>query len=132
MTLSGFDRLPEDERQLWIAEWQAGRLACGECGRPIAECADPGVLHYPYRRVCYVSREAAAAEAMYSRLHEDAPFHDGTYADWAKVRSASHPYHFSDGVHIGVADRDIAPHDQFTTDVNASPVPSADSPTVEE
>ena len=66
--------------------------------------------------------EREAASAMYAKLHEDAPYHDGSFRSWAKERSQSHPYHFGDGVTFGVAAEDIAPHDKFTTEVDASPV----------
>lgn len=66
-----------------------------------------------------MEREAAAA--AYSRLHADAPYHDGSWADWSDKQSASHPYGYNDGVKFGVAVRDLAPDDKFTTDVNARP-----------
>lgn len=67
---------------------------------------------------------------MYADLHKDAPYHNGTFGSWVKERSASHPYHFSDGVTFGVAGEDLAPHDKFTTDEYASPVArrAADEP----
>lgn len=69
--------------------------------------------------------EREAAEAAYSALHgKDAAYHDGTFTDWAKTRSASHPYAAQSGMSIGVADRNLAPWDAFTTQVNASPVES--------
>lgn len=83
---------------------------------------DPKRLHYPVRIVCYPSMEREAAVGMYAALHEEAPFHDGSFQNWAKKRSAEHPYHFTDGVKVVVTDRDLAPWDTFTTDVNASPV----------
>lgn len=85
-------------------------------------CGDPKAAFYPYRRVDYALVEQDAARAAYSALHEAAPYHDGTFADWSKDRSADHPYHFNDGVDIGVALVDPAPWDSFTTDVRASPI----------
>lgn len=66
--------------------------------------------------------EKASAEFRYARLHEDAPYHDGTFTSWAKEQSTSHPLHYSAGVTIWVAQVDIAPHDEFTTDAQASPI----------
>lgn len=66
--------------------------------------------------------ERAAADARYAALHEDAPYHDGSFSSWAEQRSPSHPYHYSEGVTVGVAERDLAPWDKFTTEVSASPV----------
>lgn len=87
------------------------------------ECADRERLRYPYRTVCNNTMLRLGAEWMYEKLHEDAPFHDGSFAEWSKVRSERHPYHFKDGVTVGVADEDIASWDKFTTEANASPVP---------
>lgn len=57
--------------------------------------------------------ERAAAEWRYSKLHEDAPYHDGTFSSWSKDRSTSHPYSAHDGVTLWVAETDLAPHDHF-------------------
>lgn len=58
-----------------------------------------------------MEREGAARK--YARLHEKAPFHDGTFTDWAEKASSAHPYHFMDGVTIYVAPVDVNPHDHF-------------------
>ncbi len=87
---------------------------------------DPERVHYPFRRVCYATMEKQAADAAYAKLHEKEPYHDGSFTSWAKDRGPSHPYHFNDGVHIGVAGHDLTPHDLFTTEVNASPVQPPD------
>lgn len=68
--------------------------------------------------------ERAATNSAYAKLHEKAPYHDGTFRSWAKEWSPKHPYHYNDGVSIGVADRDLTPHDAFTTEADASPVPA--------
>jgi hypothetical protein len=67
--------------------------------------------------------EREAAQAVYDMLHEDQPWHDGTFTSWAKNRSAKHPYHFKHGVTIGVAAQNVSPWDEFTTKHDASPVP---------
>jgi hypothetical protein len=68
--------------------------------------------------------ERAAANSAYAKLHEKAPYHDGSFQSWAKDWSTSHPYHYNDGVSIGVADHDLTPWDAFTTERDASPLPS--------
>lgn len=123
LTLAQFDRLPADERALRIERWNVKRATCPDCGNPIAECTDPNILWYPYRRVCYATMEREAASDAYAALHgEDAAFHNGTFTSWSKTRSAAHPYSAMAGVSIGVAKTDVAPHDLFTTDRDASPV----------
>ena len=101
-------------------------MLCSDCGRPVTECTDSETVYTPFRRVCYPTMEREAADALYARLHEKQPYHDGTFTSWAEHRSASHPYHFHDGVKIGVAESDLTPHDMFTTEQNASPVPPDD------
>lgn len=128
MTLLAFDALPEGERDFWVAEHEHAQSTCPHCGNQVDVCADHERTWYPYRRVCYAKREREAAEAAYGALHEEKPWHDGTYTSWAKNRSASHPYRFDMGVTIGVADHDLAPWDQFTTQRGASPLPPSETP----
>lgn len=71
--------------------------------------------------------EQRAADALYAKVHEREPYHDGSFTSWSKDRSLDHPYHFNDGVSIGVTDYDIAPHDKFTTERDASPEQPASS-----
>lgn len=66
----------------------------------------------------------AAVAAVAALRGESAAFHDGSFTNWAKVRSDEHPYPAGAGEVIGVADRDLAPWDHFTTDLEASPVRS--------
>lgn len=115
--------MPESERSYWIADWQITRDQCPDCGRPVEECSDPERRWFPFRRVCYVTMERKAALHAYEALHEAAPFHDGRFSDWAKKRGPDHPYHATEGVSIGASDRDLAPHDEFTTDEFAAPEP---------
>lgn len=51
--------------------------------------------------------ERAAAEWRYDQLHEDAPFHDGTFANWSEKRTKDAPYHYRDGVNVWVAPTDL-------------------------
>lgn len=61
--------------------------------------------------------ERAAAEWRYDSLHEDAPYHDGTFPTnpdrWSVKRTADFPYHYRDGVTLWVAEADLSPHDHF-------------------
>ena len=124
MTLAQFDRLPEAERDLWIARWQVKRMQCPDCGRPLDECSDPDRAFYPYRRICFASMERAAAEEALTALRgSEARYHDGTFTRWSKTRSSEFPYPSGAGESIGVADTDLAPWDEFTTKLDASPVP---------
>jgi hypothetical protein len=91
------------------------------CGHPLQECSDPATTWYPQRHVDYAVMEQAAAAARYHALHEDAPYHDGSWKAWAKERTAATPYHFLDGVTVYVSTRDENPDDAFLTDENAAP-----------
>lgn len=57
--------------------------------------------------------ELAAAQAKYADMHAERQFHDGSFARWSDKRSASYPYRYDEGVTIGIADSDLAPHDHF-------------------
>ena len=57
--------------------------------------------------------ERTAAARRYASLHEDKPFHDGTFTSWSDKASDSHPYMFTDGVTLWVAQSDLSPHDHF-------------------
>lgn len=72
-----------------------------------------------------MEREAAQA-ALGALRGEDAKWHDGTFTSWRKDRSASHPYPAGAGEYVHVADVDVAPWDEFTTKLDASPVPPSD------
>lgn len=65
--------------------------------------------------------EEQAASRAYAHLHEDRPYHDGSFRSWAKDASPSHPYHYSDGVRVVVTAKDYNPGDLFTTRENAAP-----------
>ncbi len=122
--MAQFDRLPDDERDLWLAKWQTERLECPDCHRPLEECSDPERTWYPYRRICYPTMERAAAEAALDALRGDAAkWHDGTFRNWSKVRTVEYPYPAGAGESVNVADRDLAPWDDFTTSIDASPLP---------
>lgn len=73
----------------------------------------------------------SAAQDKYKALHEERPYHDGSFTDWAKDRSAQYPFHFEAGVTVDVAEDDLHPWDEFTKKVDASPVPH-EAPTGED
>jgi hypothetical protein len=91
------------------------------CGHPLQECSDPATTWYPQRHVDYAAMEQAAALWRYQALHEDAPYHDGSWRAWSKERTAATPYHFLDGVSVYVSTVDDNPADDFLTDENAAP-----------
>lgn len=66
--------------------------------------------------------ERMAADAAYSRLHEDRPWHDGSFERWAEKPSREFPYHVTFGVTVGVAESDLRPWDNFLKRESASPV----------
>ncbi len=76
-------------------------------------CSDPERLWYPQRQVCYPTMERDAAMARWRSLHEEMPWHDGTFKDWSKERSEQYPYHRDSGVTIYVTAEDMSPDDDF-------------------
>lgn len=76
-------------------------------------------MWYPQRTICYAEMESQAANRKYDELHEAAPFHDGTFTEWAEKPSAATPYHFRDGVSVWVAPVDLSPGDKFLSDPRA-------------
>lgn len=105
--------LSTDDRDFWIADQEIERDACPDCGGDQTVCADPDVVWYPYRKVCQATMSTMAAARRFALLHEKQPYHDGFFASWAEKASLSHPFHFDDGVRIGVALFDIDPDDDF-------------------
>lgn len=67
--------------------------------------------------------EVQAANRRYDELHEDRPYHDGSFTRWAKEPSRQTPYHYRDGVSVWVAPVDLSPDDNFLTDAKAVPTP---------
>jgi hypothetical protein len=72
--------------------------------------------------------EREAANARWSRLHDDRPWHDGTFQKWAENPSEGFPYHRDHGLVIGVADTDLRPHDLFLTRERWGPDQTDDEP----
>lgn len=54
-------------------------------------------------------------------LHEEAPYHDGSFANWAKEPSSDFPFHYADGTGIYLSPFDERPGDKFLTEKNADP-----------
>lgn len=52
-------------------------------------------------------------------------FHNGDFTAWSEVRTEAFPCPAGAGETIGVASYDIAPWDEFTTELDASPVQSS-------
>lgn len=55
----------------------------------------------------------AAVRHKYEALHNDQPWHDGTFTLWADKRSDDYPFHYLDGVEIWVSPEDLTPEDDF-------------------
>lgn len=83
------------------------------CGHALSVCSDKDREWFPQRTICYPTMETEAAASKWAALHEQHPYHDGTFKSWAKDRSDSHPYHFQAGVTVWVAETDLNPHDHF-------------------
>lgn len=128
MSLREFDELDDLERELWIAEWEEAQAECGECGRPRSECTDPDKVWYHFRTICRATMARTAAQSAYTDLHDEFPYHDGTFTEWAKKQSEDFPFHRDAGVTIGVAELDLHPWDDFTRDPEADPIPPEQRP----
>lgn len=76
-------------------------------------CEDEGYVGYPQRSICWATMQQRAADARYDAIHENAPFHDGTFEHWSEKRDTAHPYHFRDGVTIWLSDTDDTHDDDF-------------------
>lgn len=84
-----------------------------DCGHPREVCSDRSATWFPQRTICYPAMEAAAANRRYDQLHEEKPYHDGTFGRWSKEPTPGTPYHYKDGVTIWVAQEDYSPEDDF-------------------
>lgn len=111
LTPGQFDEVPEDDQDLLRAEWSVRNDMCSVHHGPLSECSHD--TWYPQRTICVPAMELAAAERMYGDLHEERPFHDGTFTHWSKKASVRTPYHFLDGVRIWVSETDLSPDDDF-------------------
>lgn len=83
------------------------------CGHQEHVCSDPNRVWYPQRKVCHVTMQEAAAQRRYREIHQDRPYHDGTFTNWTAEPTTGTPYHYLDGVEIYVAEVDINPGDEF-------------------
>lgn len=59
------------------------------------------------------------AERLYGLLHEEQPFHDGSFRSWAKSPSTSHPFHYLDGVSIWLSPTELDADDDFLSGVSS-------------
>lgn len=96
-----------------MAEWVERQKVCDDCGHPIEMCSDPERDWYPQRTVCWATANQLAATRRYELLHEQLPYHDGTFDNWSKHYSADTPYRFDDGVTIWVAPIDYGSGGDF-------------------
>lgn len=103
LSLERWDALPEQER-LWWLEWERVRRNRHRCGNDRDVCSDPEREWFPQLSVCYSEMEQAAAAWRFEQLAERrGEFHDGSFKRWSKVRSARHPYRYSDGTTVWVS-----------------------------
>lgn len=86
---------------------------CHEHGGDISECGHK--VWYPHREVCWPAAALAAANARYDALHEDQPYHDGTFQRWSEKRGGAFQFHYRDGVTITVHREDLSPGEDFLT-----------------
>lgn len=64
-----------------------------------------------------------AAQRRWEILHQERPYHDGSFESWSKEPSLSHPFKYDDGVMIWVSKDDLSPDDDFLEQKSA---PSAE------
>lgn len=55
-------------------------------------------------------------------LHKDAPYHDGSFKVWSQEPTMETPFHYSDGTRFFMSPVELAPWDDWTVDVYASPM----------
>lgn len=108
---SQFDAVADGDRELLQAAWQADRQVCDQHGGDVSECNHK--TWYPHRTVCTPAMAKAAAEARYDELHDEQPYHDGTFTRWSSKRSKDTPAHYRDGVTISVHREDLDPDHDF-------------------
>lgn len=76
--------------------------------------------------------ELDRANRRWAELHEERPFHDGTFTHWADKPDRAHPFHFNDGVRIlVVTGEDPSPEDEFL-EVESAGLPAAQQPVGDE
>lgn len=94
----------------------------------MSECPDDDKDWYPQRRICWPAAQLEVAKRKYAALHEDEPFHDGTFKNWAKEFSWAYPFHYADGISLFMSPIELAPWDDFTEVAQASPDEPQDEP----
>lgn len=79
----------------------------------MSECGDDEKDWFPQMSVCWPTAQLEAAKGLYAALHEDKPYHDGSFKRWAKERSHSTAFHFSDGVSFYLSEADDPDAEDF-------------------
>lgn len=105
--------LASPDAEYRIARWEQERDRCPIHGGPSSECGDSDRDWFPQRDVCWPAAQLAAVNRLYDLLHEDAPYHDGTFERWAKEPSREYPFHYRDGVTIWLSATDLTPDEDF-------------------
>lgn len=111
LTLAEFYEHPDVE--LHIAAWELEREECAKHGGPRSECTDPEKDWFPQRHICRAEMQALGAQRLYDLLHEEEPYHDGSFERWSKTPSYEYPFRYDDGVSIWASDTDLTPEDDF-------------------
>lgn len=86
---------------------------CPQCGGDRKVCEDPDREWFAQFTVCEVTMAREGAVALYGQLHEEMPYHDGWRTSWSKTRTRSHPFHWSDGLAVGVSSTDTDPDGEW-------------------
>ena len=115
--------LDSPDAELWIALWERERLTCPVHHGPVDECPDDQRDWFPQRRVCWPTAQLEAAKRLYAAIHEDRPYHDGSFNRWAEKPSHEYPFHYADGVSIYLAETDENPEDDFLGGTSAAEKP---------
>ncbi len=53
------------------------------------------------------------AKRRWEELHEEKPYHDGTFSVWSEKATERTPFHFQDGVTVWLSQHDLTPDDNF-------------------
>lgn len=86
----------------------------------MSECGDDERDWFPQRSVCWPTAQLKAAERLYEKQHEERPYHDGSFSEWASQPSLDYPFHYMDGVSFWLSPVDLNPEDDWLGNVPAS------------
>lgn len=98
----------------WVADWEADRERCAQCGRPRSECSDPEVDWYPQRTICWATVARDVAVRKYREMYSSKQYHSGGF-DFPveKFDAEVAPFSMFDGVSIWVSRTDHGEGGEF-------------------